>query len=62
MLDDNKMDQRYKKLEKIGQGTFGKVYKCKDNETGEIVAIKKILFYVIVRRHILYHMVGLKST
>jgi serine/threonine protein kinase len=46
MLDDNKLDQRYKKLEKIGEGTFGKVYKCKDNETGEIVAIKKIIFYV----------------
>lgn len=34
------MDQ-YEKLEKIGEGTYGKVYKAKDIETGKLVALKK---------------------
>eukprot|EP00899_Mesostigma_viride_P021624 jgi/Mesvir1/29463/Mv23038-RA.1 len=31
----------YTKLEKIGEGTYGKVYKAEDNTTGELVALKK---------------------
>lgn len=34
------MDQ-YEKLEKIGEGTYGKVYKAREKNTGKIVALKK---------------------
>jgi hypothetical protein len=34
--------ERYQKLEKVGEGTYGVVYKAKDRLTGEIVALKKI--------------------
>jgi len=33
----------YKSLEKLGKGAFGTVFKAKCEETGEIVAIKKVL-------------------
>lgn len=33
---------RYLKLEKIGEGTYGVVYKAKDKATNEIIALKKI--------------------
>jgi cyclin-dependent kinase len=32
----------YQKLEKIGEGTYGVVYKARDRTTGQIVALKKI--------------------
>ncbi|KZW02932.1 Pkinase-domain-containing protein [Exidia glandulosa HHB12029] len=32
----------YAKLEKVGEGTYGVVYKARDVRTGEIVALKKI--------------------
>lgn len=32
---------RYQRLSKLGEGTYGKVYKAKDTETGAIVALKK---------------------
>ena len=32
----------YLKIEKIGEGTYGIVYKGKCKKTGEIVAMKKI--------------------
>nr|QZZ92776.1 cyclin-dependent kinase B 1;2 [Larix kaempferi] len=31
----------YEKLEKVGEGTYGKVYKAKDKKTGKLVALKK---------------------
>jgi len=33
---------RFEKLDKIGEGTYGTVYKAKDKETGDILALKKI--------------------
>jgi serine/threonine protein kinase len=33
---------KYKRLEKLGEGTYGVVYKAINLETGETVAIKKI--------------------
>jgi serine/threonine protein kinase len=33
---------RYEKLAKIGEGTYGTVYKAKDKQTGGIVALKQI--------------------
>ena len=33
---------RYERQEKLGEGTYGIVYKCRDLQTGEIVAMKKI--------------------
>lgn len=34
--------EAYQKLEKIGEGTYGVVYKAKNRETGVITALKKI--------------------
>jgi len=34
--------ERYQKLDKIGEGTYGVVYKAKDRVTNEIIALKKI--------------------
>ena len=35
------MDQ-FEKLEKIGEGTYGVVYKARLRESGQVVALKKI--------------------
>ena len=32
----------YEKQEKIGEGTYGVVYKARDIQTGEIMALKRI--------------------
>ena len=34
--------ERYQKLEKVGEGTYGVVYKAKDKVDGKIVALKRI--------------------
>ena len=36
------MRDKYEKLEKIGEGTYGYVYKARDSTNSEIVALKKI--------------------
>jgi cyclin-dependent kinase 2 len=33
---------QYEKVEKIGEGTYGVVYRARDRVTNEIVALKKI--------------------
>lgn len=33
---------RYEKIDKIGEGTYGEVYRAKDMQNNEIVALKKI--------------------
>lgn len=42
MFGENPLS-RYEKLEKIGNGTYGEVYKAKDLQTNEIVAMKKMV-------------------
>ena len=39
--DTQKLDD-FQKLEKIGEGTYGVVYKAKDKITNQFVALKKI--------------------
>eukprot|EP00930_Biecheleria_cincta_P059161 TRINITY_DN44916_c0_g1_i1.p1 TRINITY_DN44916_c0_g1~~TRINITY_DN44916_c0_g1_i1.p1 ORF type:complete len:467 (+),score=82.27 TRINITY_DN44916_c0_g1_i1:67-1467(+) len=38
------LQDRYQKLEKIGEGSCGVVFRCRDRDTGRIVAIKKVRF------------------
>lgn len=42
---ENQLDERYEILEILGQGTFGRVCKCKDRLTREVVAIKIVVSY-----------------
>lgn len=36
------MMEDFQKIEKIGEGTYGVVYKGRNKKTGQIVAMKKI--------------------
>jgi cyclin-dependent kinase 2 len=43
MLENFAQDQeRYQRTEKIGEGTYGVVYKARDKVTNDIIALKKI--------------------
>lgn len=33
---------RYQRIEKVGEGTYGEVYKARDLITNDIIALKKI--------------------
>ncbi len=35
--------EKYERMGKIGEGSYGVVYKCKNKETGQLVAIKKFV-------------------
>jgi cyclin-dependent kinase 2 len=43
-MEAKKITQKYKKGEKLGEGTYGIVFQAKDLQTNEVVAIKKIKF------------------
>lgn len=35
--------ERYEKLSRLGEGSYGVVYKCRDHETGGLVAVKRFV-------------------
>lgn len=41
-MDWEQDDKRYEKIDKLGEGTYGVVYKVRDRQNGMIVALKKI--------------------
>ena len=41
-MEGKKKTDRYTKLDIVGEGPYGVVYKARDNETNEIYALKKI--------------------
>jgi serine/threonine protein kinase len=36
------INDRFTKFEKLGEGTYGIVYKAQDRRTGEVIALKRI--------------------
>lgn len=34
---------RFEKLSRLGEGSYGVVYKCRDRDTGELVAVKRFV-------------------
>lgn len=34
---------RYEKLSRLGEGSYGIVYKCRDRDTGNLVAVKRFV-------------------
>jgi len=42
MQTENPELEKYLRLEKLGEGTYGVVYKCKNKDNQELVAVKKI--------------------
>lgn len=41
-MEGKKKTDKYQKLDIVGEGTYGVVYKARDTETNEIYALKKI--------------------
>ena len=42
LMQPNTGSQRYRRLEAIGEGVYGVVYKAEDTTTGNIIAVKKV--------------------
>lgn len=42
----------FQKMEKVGEGTYGVVYKAKDKKTGKVIALKKIRLDALVHSYI----------
>lgn len=42
MITTEECDMRFERHEKLGEGTYGVVFKARDRETDQIVALKKI--------------------
>ena len=46
-MTDGNDDEGYQKIDKIGEGTYGVVYKAKNRATGRLVALKVIRSFQI---------------
>jgi cyclin-dependent kinase 2 len=42
MITTEECDQRFERLDKLGEGTYGVVFRARDKESDDIVALKKI--------------------
>ena len=51
---DMDIPEQYEKLEKIGEGTYGVVFKARDRITNQTFALKKIVIDWYVLRCVLY--------
>ena len=50
--------EKYEKISKIGEGSYGVVFKCRNRDTGQTVAIKK---YVETEDDILIKKIALRE-
>ena len=52
---------RYKRIEIIGEGGYGRIYKAKDSETGQLVALKKQSYKQALPERILMEIMALQQ-
>jgi serine/threonine protein kinase len=46
---------KYEKLNRVGEGTYGVVYRAREKETGVIVALKKVVFHDAKEGYVTFH-------